>query len=390
MVQTLHLRRNGHPVGTFTRDDIGLVSFEYVPGYTGSPISYSLLHGARHTKSAPERWLKALLPEGLSFMTLCKTYGTTDWFTLLGQIGHDLPGDYALTPDLSMPTLTEPTSISDSLINDLITKSRSVDGAGLVLIPGQRLSLGGYQGKFSARITSSGWFESTFYYPSTHIIKPGSYKYPYLDILEHSLISFAGRIGVRASQTDTFMSETGPTFIATRFDRSPDGSKRIASEDFTQMMGYSSNQKYNYDSKLVVQKMRDLGFPESEILTWVAQVIYNTHVGNADAHLKNYSVFLDRKMVTPLYDCDPTLAYPGLSRHLAMRVGSSKIASVVTLDNWTHWGSKVGIADDVMTNLVTSIARPIRQNLPDYLLSQDVPEDFVRRIHSASAGVSKV
>lgn len=124
-----------------------------------------------------------------------------------------------------------------------------------------------------------------------------------------------------------------------RFDRvlGPDGSvRRVRTEDLTQALSVPPLRKYDVelaDALSLLTSIDPTGDLPYELLE---QAAFNTYVGNADAHAKNYSLFLSRDgaSLCPLYDCVPTYVYPGLLRGLAMSVNGKWYSEEIGLSDW--------------------------------------------------------
>ena len=65
-------------------------------------------------------------------------------------------------------------------------------------------------------------------------------------------------------------------------------------------------------------------------------LIFNTDIGNSDAHGKNYSIYLeDGVHLAPLYDSIPTTVWPKYDDdQLAMKIGGALRSSEVSPQHW--------------------------------------------------------
>lgn len=384
----LNVVRDGQVIGTFSETFQGGIQFDYEPGYSGRPISYSMPVGKSHASDAPRNWLEGLLPEGDALKDLKAQHGLDNFLELLNSVGTDIAGDCILTSE-NRPghtQIVQPRPIDSNTVVELISRARAKNSRGLMTIPKQRMSLGGVQSKFSVRISEGGqWSLSTISHPSTHIVKPGSNNYPFADLLEATTLNFASTLGIRTSNAGVLQTPLGLVFVTERFDR--DNTKRIGIEDLSQVLAYRPKDKYKFNEKALFKVLRASGFPEQELLVLISQIVYNTHIGNADAHLKNYSVFLGSPTVCPLYDSVPTICYNGLSEDLAMPVMGARRAKDVTLRNWIDWGLRLGIPKTTMQPLVEHIVGSIRTNLSSYFASRGLPPEFAKNILIASSSI---
>jgi serine/threonine-protein kinase HipA len=109
------------------------------------------------------------------------------------------------------------------------------------------------------------------------------------------------------------LSEARPSrsLAVRRFDRTPDGG-RIHTEDFNQIYGQFPERKYERYSygNMAGDIWRVLG--EKSLIEFIRRLIFNAAIGNADMHLKNWSViYRDGRTpeLSPAYDFVSTIRY---------------------------------------------------------------------------------
>jgi serine/threonine protein kinase HipA of HipAB toxin-antitoxin module len=103
--------------------------------------------------------------------------------------------------------------------------------------------------------------------------------------------------------------------------------------------------------------------PESEKYRFIEMLAFNVHLGNADAHENNYSVFLDDEVrMTPLYDAVPTLLWPALTDdRLAMTVGGARRSPEVQMANWAKLARVSHLDVDAVLEIVARVGAGIRE-----------------------------
>ena len=76
--------------------------------------------------------------------------------------------------------------------------------------------------------------------------------------------------------------------------------------------------------------------PALDIRDFLDGLIFNVLIGNADAHGKNYSLIYreGQRRLAPLYDLVCTLAWPGLSKTPAMKIGKSESMESIISAHW--------------------------------------------------------
>ena len=85
--------------------------------------------------------------------------------------------------------------------------------------------------------------------------------------------------------------------------------------------------------------------PVLDIPNFINGLIFNVLIGNADAHGKNYSLLYSgsERRLSPYYDLVSTVAWPGLSRNLAMKIGGSESVNAFTIGDWKKMAKKSGL-----------------------------------------------
>lgn len=112
----------------------------------------------------------------------------------------------------------------------------------------------------------------------------------HIDTVPHSLIRF---------------SDGELNYITKRIDRTDDG-RKLPMEDFCQLAGLQTEQKYQGSYEYIASLVKQYSnIPGLDITNYWEQVIFSWIVGNADMHLKNFSlVSRDRHkyQLAPTYD----------------------------------------------------------------------------------------
>ncbi len=94
-------------------------------------------------------------------------------------------------------------------------------------------------------------------------------------------------------------------YITRRIDRTPAG-KKLPMEDMCQLGGRLTEQKYQGSYEMIARIIEKYSSaPGLDIVNFWEQVLFSWIVGNADMHLKNFSLYSKTKgkyMLTPTYD----------------------------------------------------------------------------------------
>jgi len=273
---------------------------------------------------------------------------------LLAALGEDLPGNVRATSSADAPTA--PAAI--------------VEEEEHVLAEGLRASLGGVQLKF----TLSGHRERlslSVRDPSDDawILKIGGPTFPGLAHNEHAIMSWCRRAGFSVPETHVIPrtefpdlgdipSEVSEGFLIKRYDRH--GAKRIHQEDFAQVLGVRPAYKYKGTHTLGMARIAEQVLGADGLRAFWRRLAVIVATGNADAHLKNWSIVYPDGVSpewSPLYDQVATIAYAGLSSGLALRIGNAQFFREVQMNHFEWLADRMGIgasqvADEVGSTLV--------------------------------------
>jgi serine/threonine-protein kinase HipA len=116
-----------------------------------------------------------------------------------------------------------------------------------------------------------------------------------------------------------------------RFDRVPGGDP-VHMEDFAQVFGQFPNDKYHFRSYANIASVLWAEAGEDAIVEFVRRLVFSLVIGNADMHLKNWSLlYPDRRkpVLSPGYDFVATLPYIP-NDTLALSFGGSRSLSEIT------------------------------------------------------------
>jgi serine/threonine-protein kinase HipA len=126
---------------------------------------------------------------------------------------------------------------------------------------------------------------------------------------------------------------TGQALAIERFDRAA-GGRRIHMEDFAQVFGLFPDDKYGSRSYANIAAVLWAETGAEGTYEFVRRLAFSVLIGNADMHLKNWSLlYPDGRIpvLSPAYDFVSTLPYiPGDT--LALSFGGTKSLDAITLD----------------------------------------------------------
>ena len=354
-IAVLEVRLHGRLIGTLTRLPGDRVLFAFTEAYIADQnrptlsLSFkdavgSLILDARPTQTRLPPFFANLLPEGPLRDYLAERAGVKPEreFFLIDALGRDLPGALEIQPaDHSTPRNESAAASTDP------TPDLEPDAA-------LHFSLAGVQLKFSAVQDTAGRFTiPDDGVGGSWIVKLPSARFPNLPENEFAMMELARRVGIcvpdtkltplnRISGLPRGIEAAGErAYVIKRFDRAPNG-EQIHIEDFAQVFGVYPERKYKRASYRNIAEVLWAETGETGIMEFLRRLVFNALIGNADMHLKNWSlIYPDRRRaaLAPAYDLVSTIAYlPDDS--LALTLVDSKQFSSITTEQFERFAAK--------------------------------------------------
>ncbi len=190
-----------------------------------------------------------------------------------------------------------------------------------------KMSIQGVQPKLSAVLnTRTNGFELVDT-GGRYILKPQNPQYRNLPENEDLSMRLATAAGIPVPLHGLVYSMDGSmTYFIQRFDRA--GKKKLAVEDFAQLLGLSRDTKYDASMEKVAQVIdRYCTFPAVEKIKLFKLTLVNFLIGNDDMHLKNFSLLTreGKVQLTPAYDIlNTTLVLSGAKEEIALPIKGKK------------------------------------------------------------------
>jgi serine/threonine-protein kinase HipA len=209
-----------------------------------------------------------------------------------------------------------------------------------------RFSLAGVQLKFSAVMEASGGLTIPAHgVGGSWIAKLPSTQHVAVPENEYAMLELARAIGIQVpsirlvpvAEIEALPPDAarlkGKALAVERFDRVA-GGRRIHMEDFAQVFGLFPDDKYGGRSYANIAAVLWAETGEEGTYEFVRRLMFSVLIGNADMHLKNWSLLYPdgrTPILSPAYDFVSTVPYiPGDS--LALSFGKTKSLDGVTAD----------------------------------------------------------
>ncbi|HEC17575.1 MAG TPA: type II toxin-antitoxin system HipA family toxin, partial [Sedimenticola sp.] len=368
-VSVLSVSLYGDPIGTLTLlpGDQTLFSFDqaYIdnPGRPTLSLSFKdslgdLITDIRPTRTRVPPFFSNLLPEGHMRDYLAKKAGVSSKreFYLLWVLGRDLPGAITVTPAEGEPW---PPQIAGEGGAEETARAHAL-----------RFSLAGIQLKFSAMQAETGGLTIPAEgVGGSWIVKLPSMKFEGVPENEFAMMELARAIGIDvpelrlvplqdiAGLPDDMARLEGNALAVKRFDRLDSGGA-VHIEDFAQVFGLYPEKKYERASYRNIAEVLWAETGEEGIAEFIRRLVFNVLVGNADMHLKNWSlIYPDRKTtaLSPGYDFVSTIAHLADDK-MALTLGRSKKMADLSLDQLAYLAAKARLPEKLVLDTARETA----------------------------------
>jgi serine/threonine-protein kinase HipA len=358
-VSTLNVLLYGEPIATITNVGNDRTLFAFMDSYIhdeSRPVLGlgfkdslgGLLTSFKPTQTKLTPFFSNLLPEETMRNYLAERAGVNPAreFFLLWVLGQDLAGAITVEP-----------ADGEALPPNV---HQGIDDETKIEAP-MRFSLAGVQLKFSAVQQANGGLTI----PATGkggswIVKLPSSRFDAVPENEYSMMELARLLGMDVPETQLLpinqianipagIGKYGDSaFVIKRFDRA-DG-QDVHIEDFAQVFGVYPQDKYKKASMRNIAQVIGIEGKDEDIAEFTRRLVFNTLIGNADMHLKNWSVIYKDKRtasIAPAYDFVSTIPYiPDDSASL--KVSRSKKFSDFTLDELSHLAAKAMLPEKLV------------------------------------------
>lgn len=373
------------------------VRFAYTPSWLadGVAISHGLPLGAAPASLQATRvFFDGLLPEATLRSELARIWrlDPLDTYGLLAAIGRESAGAISVLPaGERLPAGGEVDWLTE---RQLASVTARLPRAPLGSDPrsGVRVSLGGAQDKLVLIRDGRRWGLPHPGTPSTHIAKPDPQRdwLPNLAVNEFVCCRWLAGLGLAVASTDLITVARRRVLISTRFDRvgAYPGTERLHQEDFAQITGHLSLQKYEENggpsiADCVSAISAVSAEPIADRRAFIDAAWANALVGNADAHAKNYAMVLRGRTwrLAPMYDVICTLVYDEADHGLAMRLDGKTSGRAASPDHLsasalqqalTVWGYSTARARRSVAERLVELADRVMATTPADLMLGNV------------------
>lgn len=363
-VTVLEVLLYGEPIATITRlqGDKSIFAFNesYVEDSARPVLSLSfkdnlgeLITDYRPYQSKVMPFFSNLLPEGELRTYLADRAGVKPQreFFLLWVLGQDLPGAITIRPYEGEEL---PPDANDGDDEETETDKESA----------LHFSLAGVQMKFSAIMNATGGLTIPAKgIGGSWIAKLPSTKFNAVPENEYAMMNLAEMIGMDVPETKLIpVTEIsglpsgvedlkGSVLAVKRFDRT-DNNERVHIEDFAQIFNLFPDDKYKKASSRNIAEVLAIETSEDDIAEFIRRLVYNTLIGNADMHVKNWSlIYYDprKPSLSPAYDFVSTIAYLK-DDNAGLKYARTTRMDELTIDELTYLAAKARLPEKLVVD----------------------------------------
>ena len=317
--------------------------------------------------SVPE-WFANLLPEqgsGLRRLVAAELgKRRIHDFVLLNHLGEDLPGAVRVVPLDDLPDHDQPETCSH-------------DHA-------LRFSLAGVQPKFSMRFEGEALVLPATGSGGDWIVKLPDERFPAVPANEYAMLHWAALSGIDVPEAalvpgsqvsnlpEGLADPSEPVLAVRRFDRTNEG--RVHQEDFAQVREVAADSKYDRANYAGLGRVIRAVCPPEDVVEYVRRLVAMIVMGNADAHLKNWTLRYPngrQARLSPAYDLVCVAACPKAGQKLAFPLSGTVNCDRVTLDSFRAMSPSLMLPDEQIAATVRESVAALATSWPQ--VKQDCP-----------------
>jgi serine/threonine-protein kinase HipA len=372
-LSVLDVHMYGHPVGTLTHVQGNRTFFAFNQDYIDDPdrptlsLSFKDQFGELVTNFRPVQqvvppFFSNLLPEGPLRKYLAERAGVNEYreFFLLWILGCDLPGAISVHP-----------AQGEELPPQVEAETTSAERGKML-----RFSLAGVQLKFSALkngVKAGGLVIPAEGVGGSWIVKLPSQQFPGLPENEFAMMTIATSMGMDVPDVQLLELNAidglpegiaelkGQAMAIKRFDRSDKGPVHI--EDFAQVFGIYPDGKYDHATYRRIAGVLGIETGDADIAEFIRRLVFSTLIGNADMHLKNWSlIYADARTPTlsPAYDLLSTIPYIP-DGEMALKYSRIKKMAQFSKDELRHLAAKAKLSEKLVIDTAAETVDRFKQ-----------------------------
>lgn len=399
-ISVLDVLLHGENIGTLTLVQGSRTLFAFNRTYIDNParptlsLSFKDQFGQLLTDIPPTNtrvppYFANLLPEGPLRAYLAGRAGVNEKreFFLLWVLGQDLPGALVIRP-----------ADGEALPPAADREPRTQRRGGML-----RFSLAGVQLKFSAVADAGkngGLTIPAEGVGGSWIVKLPSQRFAGVPENEFSMMTLAARLGmdvpeVRLVDMDAIAGLPegigdlkGQALAVRRFDRTEIGPVHV--EDFAQVFGVWPEEKYGRASARNIADVLGAEAGNTAVAEFVRRLVFNTLIGNADMHLKNWSLaYPDRRTaaLAPGYDFVSTVPYIR-DEFAALKYARTRRMREFSFDELRYLAAKAHLSERLVVDTAVGVVERFRDEWEAAKRELPIRREVAEAVQSHMNGLS--
>lgn len=239
----------------------------------------------------------------------------------------------------------------------------------------------GVQRKLSLHLSKETGLRLTLIdYPAGYILKPQSTQFKALPELEKTAMDLAAACGIHTVDNALLEHNGHYAYITKRIDRLD--TKKLAMEDFAQLTGKLTSQKYNGSYEQIGKTIKKYSAqPGLDLVRFFEVVLFSFLIGNSDMHLKNFSLieteFQSRKYtLSRIYDILPTnVILPTDKEEMALTVNGKK--KNLHPKDFAKLATTIGLTPTQTQRITRKLCQTLTKTYPTLLKASYAPKETI-------------
>jgi serine/threonine-protein kinase HipA len=160
-------------------------------------------------------------------------------------------------------------------------------------------------------------------------------------------------------------------------------------EDFAQVFGVAPDEKYSHANYRGIARVLGIETGDSGVAEFIRRLVFSTLIGNADMHLKNWSlIYPDRRtpVLSPAYDLLSTIPYIADDK-MALNYSRTKKMTEFSKDELTHLAAKAKISEKLVLDTAAETVQRFKQMWADEKNSLPLEKKVVQRVDAHAATI---
>ena len=179
----------------------------------------------------------------------------------------------------------------------------------------------------------------------------------------------------------------GQAMAIKRFDRSDKGPVHI--EDFAQVFGVYPEGKYDHATYRRIAAVLGIETGDADIAEFIRRLVFSTLIGNADMHLKNWSlIYADGRTPTlsPAYDLLSTIPYIA-DETMALKYSRTKKMAEFSKDELKHLAAKARISEKLVLDTAAETVARFKQVWSEQKTKLPLEKKVVEMVDAHAASI---